>query len=261
MNGKKKTQPEWWVDRFCREHDRVHVAPADGFIVSASRPSIAKVNFERRAQEFLKTIDPKFPVLPLDVTDFLFECGLSAVAEVTSWQATVRGLKGPEFRAAQDYLGQQIGFFREMRSAACQAATQHPPWWARSWQRVWIGSFEDHRSGIIKELQFALDYLNELGTFSRMGRSEFESHLLLGIRKRVVDRIRETPFARKGTVLVATVVYASRLIPVKRASTDWAFELMSALKMRMSRAQRSPVRRRILGFQILARLKPWIREA
>jgi hypothetical protein len=185
-----------------------------------------KSEFETLLKRVLNRLVPGI-CIQKDLMDDLYRAGVNLLQVVNDWDGTMKAINSPAFTATERYLDDQMlkaaKFYRALREDRKSKLPESVFGWHRRNTRNHFFILKSGR-----------DYLTELGSLTKLGRTKVLSRLLWYQYDSLKSRLKGTPFARRrSSVLVAFTV---AILPRTKGKN-----LQPLLAMRIKRAGESEI--------------------
>jgi hypothetical protein len=186
--------------------------------------------------------DPKAVGLPAQLSNFLYVNALEAKKRLKAWKATTSKLKSVEYQRTVLFVKQELSRINEMQSVLRPTKAEKSPEWIVPLLRSVAGQLEERlreNEALLRHIQRLLEDLSEI---CRLGRSDLASYLLWEFKVSLRAEIRNTPYSRSLSVILAAFAHASELVPPESDDGDY----VATIKNRLNRLQDSKKKKLIL---------------
>jgi hypothetical protein len=250
-DGEENPEEEYYLYRLERLlKGRATLRPWDVFIQSVNaQTSIINVQeFGRRFEDFLQVFKLNIPTP--SILDELVRSAIQAKKEIAAWEKTVESIRSNEFSKSLDCLQAEVERFATIRRVFRNARRTRS--WMSSWERLWIGAFEELEDEIGAQLRGAKSYLENLSELAKLGRTEVESQVLLLSNNSIREVIAQTSLSKTPSVALAAFAYAAQLVRSTDDPDDPKGRYLNAIKSRIKRARCSKVHGKVIGILIMS---------
>ncbi len=182
--------------------------------------------------------------IPVNVVMELFSLAVDQGQQFAAFTHFQNAMEGPEVSAAYAYLEVKRARLASFRRFLIPDSP--PPHGMTEWSQVWMGSLDELIQLISGQITRQEQWLAEVWKFLRTAKQlQIESYLLAIATPQIRDLLAQhrLPVSRHG--IMVAYAHASQLIPHIDSSVGG--NPIEAMKMRLSRARRSPKRMQVLS--------------
>ena len=231
------------------------LSPEQAFIQSFGNQivQLPRKEFGARLNDSLERCDPEFPSLPPHLRNFLYRNAVEAKKRLAAWEATAGKLRSDEYESSVAFLKSELVRLSAARRILSSPPSAKAPRWIVPLARRLEIALQERLETNHECLENIQRTLQNLSSIRSLGRSDMTSYLLWSFQPILREELRNTPFRRSRSVILAAFAQAAELILPGDQDSDF----LAVVKNRLARVKQSKYRKIVLHLFFQQTLRQW----